>query len=454
MENAPRQSFNEVKWNITACQPTAAGDSLETTFVDMSLPRTSRQRGLVLVALGLVLIPLSFGASWALAPDTTVVSSEATAHTGMTLVGVQGPGWGGNVTALDERGTIMWGVKQSPRGEETISYQDVTMLKNGSVLATFADGNYQQCGAHDPPCKRTGYRIIKSRPKPHIVAEWSYPVRTRKDSEVHDAEPLPSGDILIADMEYESIFIIDQTTGERIWTWNASQYYDSPSDPTKIDWLHINDVDRIGAGRYLISVRNTNQLLIIQRGRSVVEVINKNRDPTVLNKQHNPHWLGPGAVLVADSENDRIVELHKNTSTGEWEVAWALSEVGGIYLEWPRDADRLQNGHTLITDSENNRIVEVTRNGSLVASYPVQALPYEADRLPDAESAKIPYKISKHPAPDKTMQRHHLPVLSTLLSAARHVVVLPYWVSEVHVFAVLTAFGLIGWGGVIVVRTR
>lgn len=411
----------------------------------MKLRSDAARRGLLLIVIGVLLVGFVFGASWALAPNTSVVTPGAETNT-TTLVGIQGPGWGGSVVEIDNNGTTMWSVGNA------ISYQDVTQLDNGTVLATYAD-KYRVCGPYKPPCKRTGVRFIDPQPNTKVTGEWSYPVRTRKDSEVHDAEMLPSGELLVADMEYESIYTYNFSTGKPSWTWNASQYYDAPPDPTKTDWLHINDVDRIGDGRYLVSVRNTNQLIIVERGKGVIEVINKNRDSSILDKQHNPHWLGDGAVVVADSENHRVVELHRNESTGKWEEAWTVYEVDGINLDWPRDADRLPNGNTLITDSRNNRVVEITRNGSVVTSYDVPDLPYEADRVPFGESYGKPYGIEgeSNVLGERSVD---VPVLSTLLTGARHVVSLPFWVSELHVLVVLVAVTLWIVGGFLLVRSR
>ncbi|MFB6087639.1 MAG: hypothetical protein ABEJ85_03885, partial [Haloarculaceae archaeon] len=168
----------------------------------------------------------------------------------------------------------------------------------------------------------------------------------------------------------------------------------------------------IGDGRFLVSVRNANQLVVVGRGSGVVRVINADTegssdesctktgqladfdgdgdvrcgDPSVINHQHNPQWLGPGAVLVADSDNDRVVELHR-TEGGDWEPAWILRSAGGIGLHWPRDADRLPNGHTLVTDSLNERVFEVDGDGNVVWSVGTERIPYEADRLPIGEYA-------------------------------------------------------------------
>jgi hypothetical protein len=408
----------------------------------MQLRRDWSRLGILLLIIGILLVGLTFGVSWALAPNTNKLTSQTNTT---VLVGVQGPGPNGNVTALNSNGSVRWSVGSA------ISYQGVSYLENGTVLATFADGPYQRCGSFEPPCKRTGVRFIDSQPKARIVGQWSYPVRTREDSEVHDAEMLPSGELLVADMEYESIYTYNFSSKRKTWVWNASQYYDAPADPTRSDWLHINDVDRIAPGRFLVSVRNTNQLIIIERGKGVVEVINKNRDPMLLNKQHNPHWLGDGAVLVADSENHRVVELHKNESTGQWEEAWVVYAIDGIHLDWPRDADRLPNGNTIITDSRNNRVVEITQNGSVVTSYDVPDLPYEADRVPYGESFGQPYGLEgEYDVLGEPNSK--IPILSSLLTGARHVVPVPFWVSELHVLVILVAVILWIVGGLLLTK--
>lgn len=409
---------------------------------------TNRDRsGVKSVVLGLLIFVATFGAGWALAPDLDTASESGDSNGTAILVGVQGPGPNGNVTALDESGAVRWSIG------DIISYQNVQQLDNGSVLATFAAGGYEDCGPYEPPCKRTGVRIIDPEPAPHVVWQWSYALRTRKDSEVHDAEMLPSGNVLVADMEFESIFVLDPETGEREWTWNASEFYEAPEDPTQADWLHLNDADYIGDDRFLVSIRNENQLLVIERGEGVVEVINDDGDSEVLDKQHNPHWLGDGAVLVADSENHRVVELHRNETTGEWGSVWAVGKIGSLRLDWPRDADRLANGNTLITDSRNNRVVEVDRKGDVVVSYVVPSLPYEADRLPHGEtSAGSPHNITREA--ERGILDRKIPVLSTLLDGARHVFALPFWVSEVHLVGMGVAVGLWIRGGYLLVWRR
>ncbi|WP_456071276.1 arylsulfotransferase family protein [Haladaptatus caseinilyticus] len=370
--------------------------------------------GVALVSVILVLVVSALAAPPISKPSLTNDSAE-------TVVGVQSTTTKGRVAVLDASGQQVWDFGQAA------SYHDVSRLPNGSILASFMARGYDDCGPYESPCERTGIRIIDPEPTPHVVREWSFPVRTSLNSEVHDAEFLPSGELLVADMDRERVFTL-APNGTITWQWNASQFYDAPPDPTKTDWLHINDVDRIGDGRYLVSVRNANQLLVIERGRGVVEVVNENRDASVLNYQHNPQWLSENTILVADSENDRVVELHRNGSTGQWNVAWQARGAGGIGFDWPRDADRLPNGNTLITDSRNNRVVELNQSGAMVWSARVPTVPYEADRDP----GEYPAGRSYDSASDVGTGTITLPVFGYLLDSARHVVSLPYWLAGWH----------------------
>jgi hypothetical protein len=300
-------------------------------------------------------------------------------------------------------------------------------------------------------------------------------VRSSKDSEVHAVEPLPSGGFAVADMEYERIAIVED--GAVVWQWHASSFYDFPPDPTQQDWLHINDVNHIGEDRFLVSVRNANQLLVVERGEGVVEVINETPadanpdrcgeagevadydddgevrcgDPDTLSRQHNPHWLGDGAVLVADSDNDRVVELHR-TANGSWEPVWIAAAAGGLPLHWPRDADRLPSGNTLISDTWNERILEVNATGHVQWSTTTDVQPYEADRIPAGERIGVPrFNGTGIASPEEgSATGGGLPILSSLVVGLHAVFpFVPFWVGELQVFLVLLSLGLVASGGVV-----
>ena len=427
-------------------------------------------RGSLLLVAGVLLLGGTLAISAMAAPE--IGTTAPADRQALTLVGSQGggPGWHqyGSVYLLNGS-DIVW------REDSAESYFDVTMTRNGTVLAGFMDGGYDSCGPYESPCTRTGFRTIDPTPTPRVTDEYSFPVRTKKNSEVHDVERLSSGEFLLTDMDRERIFTV--RNGEVTWQWNASSFYDAPNDATTTDWLHINDVDVIGEGRYLVSVRNANQLLIVERGSGVVDVINEDRsdrndancrksgqlrdtdgdgdvrcgDPSVLNHQHNPQWLGENAILVADSENDRVVELHKRN--GEWTVAWSVERAGDVALSWPRDADRLPNGNTLITDTLNRRIIEVNESGGVVWSYKTARIPYDADRLPVGESVGGP--TYSDIATDTGRTNSDVPILSLLLVGIQAVYPgLPVWFGEVQLLLTLISLSAMGSGIVLHIRQR
>jgi hypothetical protein len=406
---------------------------------------TGQRAGVALVVFGVVLLAIALLAGAVLAPDVGAAGDD-TARA--TLVGSHGGGPG-----LHERGSVylLEGRETAWRAGDTDSYFDVTMLENGSVMAGFMQSGYDECGPYESPCAHTGFRIIDpdadSGAGPEITAEYSFPVRTEKNSEVHDVERLESGEFLVTDMDRERIFTVRD--GEITWQWNASARYDAPEDPTRTDWLHINDVDVIGEDRYLVSVRNAHQLVVVERGAGVVEVINEGEgtttgspnprgDPTLLRQQHNPQWLGNGSVLVADSHNDRIVELERGAD-GEWRTAWEIYGAEGVKFNWPRDADRLENGNTLITDSLNKRLVEVNRSGETVWSYNTPEVPYEAERLPEGETVGgLAYADGVDDA-TTIGEGRSIPVLSFLLVLFQTGVQTPFWFTELHVAVTLVS---------------
>ena len=421
-----------------------------------------------LLVAGIVLLVLTVGVSAALAPPiqtgvSTINTTESIDgnETRKTLVGSHGGGVG-----YHEKGSVylLNGTDVAWREDSADSNFEVQHLPNGSVMVGFAQDGYEECGPYSSPCTHTGYRIVDPGPEPTVVSEYGFPVRSIKNSESHAAKRLPDGGVAITDMDQERLFVVEN--GSVVWEWRASSFYDAPEDPTRTDWLHINDVDYIGDDRFLLSVRNANQILVIERGSGVVEVINEDRggsdssctkpdqladtdgdgdvrcgNPDVLNHQHNPQWLGDGAVLVADSENDRVVELHR-TDDGRWEPTWALYEAGGIDFAWPRDADRLSNGNTLITDTRNQRLVEVDEDGTVVWGYSIDraVVPYEADRLGENDSNVTTYERETVAEPGE----RGLPVLSTLTLVAHSAIpALPYWFEGLQIMGTLGAFLLV-----------
>jgi hypothetical protein len=103
-------------------------------------------------------------------------------------------------------------------------------------------------------------------------------------------------------------------------------------------------------------------------------------DHSVLYEQHNPDYIprerGGPAIVVADSENNRIVEYQYRD--GSWNRSWLWSDAR---LQWPRDADRLPNNNTLVADSHGTRLIEVAPNGTVVWERTVPRGVYDVEVL-------------------------------------------------------------------------
>jgi hypothetical protein len=428
---------------------------------------TTTRRGATLVVLGVALLALTFALAPALSPgaadggtvetqspDGDPGTGDENATTGSdappgTLVGVQGVGSysaEGYVARLDGQ-SVTW------RERTSGTYFDVDRLDNGSVLAAFMERGYEECGPYEAPCARTGFRVFDGDTR-EVVYEWTMPVRHHTNSEIHDVDALPGGGFVVADMEHERVFVL--RGGEVTWEWSASRRYEAPEDPTRTDWLHINDVDRIGEGRFLVSVRNANQLVVLERGSGVVEVINADEDgdgtgdPSVLYHQHNPQWLGDGAVLVADSENHRVVELHR-TEGGSWEPVWTLTRADGEALDWPRDADRLPDGTTLVTDTRNARLLVVDESGTVQwrKRLDYRAIPYESDRLPGDEAVDVPRYATNASTTVAPNESGGVPVLTPATRLLSAVVRLPPWFDEAVLASTLASVTLVAAGAVV-----
>lgn len=197
----------------------------------------------------------------------------------------------------------------------------------------------------------------------------------------HDVDLITGSRVAVADIEEDRVFVLNTTTGTVEWQWHAERDLRESSGGRSGDWTHLNDVEVLDDGRLMVSLRNQDRIVFLDRHDGLIEdwTLGGEDDYDVLYEQHNPDYIPPDrggpAVVVADSENNRVAE-YQRTADG-WRRTWQWRDGR---LRWPRDADRLPNGHTLVTDSQGNRVLEVTGQGAIVWSVTV-GTPYEAERL-------------------------------------------------------------------------
>ncbi|MFX0107793.1 MAG: aryl-sulfate sulfotransferase [Candidatus Hodarchaeota archaeon] len=227
---------------------------------------------------------------------------------------------------------------------------------------------------------------------------------------VHEAEILPSGNIIVADTGAGTVLEINiNNPSDVVWQWDprniddidwlvfgnsvgwSQEALDYVGNPDLIsDWTHINDAEWINGstrGRsydsILISMRNFDLIIEINY-TDTKEVIWHYGEPLnyeILYHQHNVDIRTNWNVIICDSENHRIIEIDYETKEIVWEFALEFPEGE---LRWARDCDDLGNGTYLITDSNNGRVILIDRETKeIIWDYGKDYLimPYEADLI-------------------------------------------------------------------------
>lgn len=333
------------------------------------------------------------------------------AYPGNTLITVQSYDWfhknNGKAFIVDPDGRVLW--EYDPPNTRVF---DAEELDGGTLLVTTArfvpndacPPEFQDTDRDPGHCVEN--RVVElDRETGEVVWSYSWYDVHLIFHETHDADRLPNGETLIADMGNERVFAVD-SSGEVTWEWHAERHIGPgtefwreyvPEDTREeyrregpeSDWTHLNDVDRLDDGTVQVSIRNFDVVVVVDREtKEVVDVVGRPGNYSLLQRQHDPHRIGD-TVLVPDSENDRIVE--RDVETGE--VVWSYTG-SERRLEWPRDADRLPNGNTLVADSRGFRVLEVDETGEVVWSYSLEderGIVYDVDRLgvPE-ESTDVP----------------------------------------------------------------
>jgi hypothetical protein len=337
---------------------------------------TGRQRRIAVLALVVILIAPA--AVSALTHSENTAAGNVTQVENVTFVGVQGPFGGtgnGRVVAIDTdtRETI-WEYVDDDAGENVL-YYDVDPLPDDRVL--FIE-------------EVTGENATA------IVVDWKTDEvleRFEVPSDTHDVDYLGNDRYAVADKFNHRAYVYDAAADEVVWEYYFANHFaqypeagEAPStEPSRAGgYTHLNDIDPVDNGSaFLLSPRNFDRVVLVNRSTKETELVLGEEDNyDILHEQHNPTLVqrDPPVVLVADSENDRVVEYRRHDN-GTWERTWTYTDG----LHWPRDADRLPNGNTLIVDTYGQRIIEVTPDREIVWEREVPTMPYDAERLPHGD---------------------------------------------------------------------
>lgn len=354
----------------------------------------NRNRALIRTALLLIVVVPVLGVGVANANAFIGSDTSATTHRSegelppaseITVVTNHANSGGGNgtIAAFSQEKELLYrnstysryfDVDPVPGEEYSVMYVGSTVLPDSYCKLTETD---------DASCVRNVVeRLNISTGETERLYTYEVVSRHPEDS-VHDVDRVGEDRLLVADIFRNRAFIVNTTSGLITWQWHARMDFSygesgGPSD----DWTHINDVEYIEErDQVMVDLRNHDLVAFIDIEQGLDENYTLGGDDNyeILYEQHNPDYIptnqGGPAVLVADSENNRIVEYQR--SEGEWNRSWIYSDAE---MEWPRDADRLPNGNTLITDTHSSRVFEVNESGDVVwkLNFPKG---YEAERL-------------------------------------------------------------------------
>jgi Arylsulfotransferase (ASST). len=255
----------------------------------------------------------------ALAPPrngTTVVTSHA--------------GEAGDIVAFAPNGTVLyhdddhdgyWDVDPSSTGDRTVVYSATDEVRNRSQC-TPVGGDYCIRQTIERANLSTGETtVLYSRVDPRYHA-----------SEWHDIDPLGDSRFVVADMYADEVFVVNASTGLVTWEWSLQSHLSlTTGGQYPADWAHLNDVEVLRDGRVMVSLRNQDQVVFIDPDEGVDPAWTLGSDDRhdVLYEQHNPDYIptvrGGPAVVIADSENNRLIE-YQRTSAGNWTRTWVWKD--------------------------------------------------------------------------------------------------------------------------------
>ncbi|GAB7094562.1 hypothetical protein JCM30237_17150 [Halolamina litorea] len=309
---------------------------------------------------------------------------------GSTVIGIQGYHFQGQgnrkkparVVSTDGNGSTEWSYTDALGATW---FYDVDPLPNGNLLVVSTSPDGTKVYEMDPESKERVWQETLSFHDTHDIDVYN---------ETHLAIANMRNWNDSCDCSNDRVVLYDRTDGEVDWEWRFRDHYPNSTDGGfSEDWTHVNDVEVIRNGtELLLSPRNFDQVIAVNiESGEITERLGTDGDHSTLYEQHNPDWLttddGDPTILVADSENDRVIEYTKNDA-GEWEEVWSVGSSAS--LSWPRDADRLPNGNTLIVDSMNHRVIEVTPQGEIVWEYFATWGPYDAERVQTGDESGGP----------------------------------------------------------------
>lgn len=164
--------------------------------------------------------------------------------------------------------------------------------------------------------------------------------------DLHGASLTPSGTVLVADTGNDRVVELDRQN-QVVW-----QFAGGLSAPS---WA-----ERMPDGDTLIADTGNNRVIEVNPGDSIVFGIGDGGTDVLNHPTHAQYLPASDTFLVSDAGNNRVMEINRQDQL-VWMADGGQDKLGdGSGLNNPNCAIRLADGNTLIADTGDDRVVELT----------------------------------------------------------------------------------------------
>ena len=158
----------------------------------------------------------------------------------------------------------------------------------------------------------------------------------------------------------------------RSWEHLSTDHHVKCPLESRKEWTHLNSIEFTKSGDWLLSMRLTNTVVIVNASTGSVKW---RWGSGVLSHQHHATWLDNDRILVFDNGCHRldmpsfsqVLEVDPATK----EIVWTYKgeQILSFFSFMVSGAERLPNGNTFITEGATGRLFEVTPEGETVWEF-------------------------------------------------------------------------------------
>ncbi len=198
----------------------------------------------------------------------------------------------------------------------------------------------------------------------------------------HDVDRLENGNTIYARAWVEKgkdwVVEVDQY-GQKVWGYDGVSHFDQYpfSDIEKGGWVHTNSVERLSNGNTLVSLRNFQMVVELDKQREIVwkQLFDCEKAYDKWDIDHSGSTAGcmPHGPEIDHEQNTLIIALRMGEKRSDEpdNVYFIDRTTGQVVREWSgeksrriRDIDLLSNGNLLIQD--NNKLIELNPDNEIV----------------------------------------------------------------------------------------